>query len=492
MKKILCFLIVLSFGNTALAKDKVIKGYADLHVHMFGNYGFAGAWFVGDPGVKNKKDLFNYCEDENEKFPWLKGMLSKIDPYISSFMYRGHCIPKKEVFPKWNDLAHQQVWLNDLKKAHADGLKLMVMSSVHSFVLCKILPDSRKDFDTCEDFPNHMRQLKAAKKFIAENNWVELALSPNDARRIIKQGKLAMIFSVESSNVFDSKDWKKEFDAYWDIGVRTLQIVHQFDNKMGGAAIHKPPLKFANYIRNWLRYDEFKGFDSEKVSYKTDFGNREYERNKMGLTETGKVVVQHMMSLGMPIDFAHMSEKTADDVYAIIDEHNYPFYISHGHFRDAMKDGLGRFEKSSSVESLKRLKKVDGIFGVRTIHAPTHTIDHKLQNNCDGSSLSFGHMLKFGEKLGINIAFGSDFNGFIAQTKPRFSDDDPDYCKGQKVKRVGTNFDTVGLGNINLLNDLMRELKNLKVETGSLNNSAEKYIQVWERSVANKLAKVKK
>ena len=478
-------LVLISFSS--FAQSEKIQGYADLHVHMFGNKAFAGAWFIGSPRVKDKKDLFNYCKDENESFPWLKGFIAKLDPYVSSFLYRSHCIPQKEIFPKWNDLAHQQVWLNDLKKAKESGLKLMVMSSVHSYVLCRILPDSRKDFDTCEDFDNHKRQLETAKKFIEENDWVELALSAKEARRIISEDKLAMVFSVESSNVFDDKDWKKEFDAYWTLGVRTLQIVHQFDNKLGGAAIHRPPLKLANYIRNWLRYDSFQGFDTEKVEYKTDFGTREYERNKKGLTKSGAEVIKHMMSLGLPIDFAHMSERTADDVYKILKETNYPFYVSHGHFRDVMDGGLGRFEKSSSVETLQRLKEVDGIFGVRTIQAPTHKVDPNLQNNCPGSSLSFGHLLKFGEKQGINIAFGSDFNGFIPQTRPRFSDTDKDYCKGQKVGRLGRAYDVTGLGNVNQLDDLMKDLHQLNVNTESIENSAVKFIQVWERSELHKV-----
>ena len=60
----------------------------------------------------------------------------------------------------WNDLAHQQVWKNDLKKARGEGYKLMVMSAVHSYLLCRLLPESRKNFDTCEDKPNLLRQLK--------------------------------------------------------------------------------------------------------------------------------------------------------------------------------------------------------------------------------------------------------------------------------------------------------------------------------------------
>lgn len=487
MKTILITILCLSsFSIYANSEEsKAVKGYADLHVHMFANDAFAGGWFTGNPTAENRDALFNNCKN-GESWPWLKGMIAKIDPYVSSFIFRDHCVPKQKSFPTWNDLAHQQVWFKDLETAHKNGLSLMIMSSVHSYVLCKIMPDSRKNFKSCEDEDNHLRQLKNAKTFVDANDWVELALTPIDARRIIGEGKLAIIFSVESSNMFDSKDWKVEFQKYWDAGARTMQIVHQFDNELAGAAMHKKPLEFAQYIRNWMKYDKFQGFDYEEIEYKTEFGIRYVQQNKKGLTSKGGEFIEHMIDLGMPLDFAHMSERTQKDVLKITSSRNYPFYISHGHLRDAQKGGLGKFEKSSSVEMLKEMIKVDGIFGVRTIASPTHQIDKNIQNNCDGSSLSFAHVLKFGENLGVNIAFGSDFNGFIPQSRPRFSDEDKDYCKDQKVGKTGTSFDTVGLGKVDQLPDLLTDLKSLGVNTHGLESSAEQFIQVWERSYVHR------
>jgi microsomal dipeptidase-like Zn-dependent dipeptidase len=474
-------LLLMSISSFA----RPVKGFADLHVHMFANLGFAGSWFVGDPTVATKEKLFTFCKEEKE-WPWLKGFISKMDPYVSSFLYRNHCIPKDVSFPQWNDLAHQQVWANDLKSAHKKGLNLIILSAVHSYVLCKMLPDSRKNFHTCEDKPNLLRQLNKAKEFIKDKDWIELALSPKQAREIIEKGKMAVILSIEASNLFDNDDWAEEFQAYWDAGIRTLGLVHQFDNKIAGSAIHKPPLKLAHYLRNYMRYDKLEGFDSKEVEYKTKFGTRKVELNKKGLTKFGESFIKFLMERGLPIDFAHMSEKTMKDVQVILRPNQYPFYISHGHFRDAMKDGLGRFEKSSSLEILKELKHAHGIFGMRTITFGTHKVDKDIQNNCDGSSLSFAHAYQFGKELGINIAFGSDFNGFISQVRPRFSKTNKDYCPNQKVPGLGKDFDHTGLGKMDQLPHLVEELKNLGVNLKSLENSAEKYIQVWERSYSKR------
>lgn len=457
---------------------------------MFAHQGFAGAWFLGDPTLDDKKKIFNYCS-KDEKWPWLKSIFNKIDPYISTFLFRNHCIPQKVAFPMWNDLAHQQVWKNDLKKARGNGYKLMVLSAVHSYLLCSLLPDSRKDFDTCEDKPNLLRQIKSAKKFIENESWAELALTPKDARRIINEGKLAVILSIESSNGFESDQWQPEFKEYWDQGIRTMQIVHQFDNTLAGAALHKPPLKFGHYLRNWFRFNKWQGFETEEYEYKTKWGARKVVRNKKGLTTKGAQVIEQMMDMGMLIDFAHMSERTQHDVIKILGKRNYPYYYSHGHFRDAMDDGLGRFEKSTSIELLEKLKQVDGVFGIRTVAYATHQVNKEIQNNCPGSSLSLAHVIKWGNDFGINMAWGSDFNGFIPQTKPRFSKTDDSYCKGQNVSKTNTEFDYTGLGKVSQLKDLLKDLQGLGVDTQSLDNSAEKFIQVWERSYKNKLSDIK-
>jgi microsomal dipeptidase-like Zn-dependent dipeptidase len=462
------------------------KGYADLHVHMFANLGFAGAWFLGDPTKESLSDLFKLCPKEQSP-SWFQKKLTSLSPYLSSFIYRDHCISQEQFYPQWNNLSHQQMWQGHLKMAHEQGLSLMIMSAVHSYVLCKILPDSRKSYGTCEDRPNIVRQLIAVNEWAErEKAWVGIAKTPEEARKLNREGKLVIILAVETENIFDHKDWEEEFQEYWNLGVRTLQIVHQFNNKLAGPAIHQRPLITAQYIRNWLRHSIFEGFDSIIEDYQTPFGNRKVEKNKRGLTEFGKTVLEKMMNKGMTIDFAHMSEKTMIDVREVLKKNNnYPFYISHGHFRDIMKEeDYGSFEKSSSKTVLESLKEVGGIFGLRTFETGTHHHNHDIENNCDGSSLSFAQAYSFGSDMhGINIALGSDFNGFIAQTKPRFSDTDAKYCAPQKIPRLQLPFDTTGLGRVDQLSSLIKDLEQMGVDLSSLMNSTENYINLWERSL---------
>lgn len=92
-------------------------------------------------------------------------------------------------------------------------------------------------------------------------------------------------------------------------------------------------------------------------------------------------------------------------------------------------------------------------------------------------------MYQYGDSLNIPMALGSDFNGFISQTRPRFSTKDSSYCAPQKVKKLGANFDTTGLGNMNQTPDLIDDLHNIGINTHNLEQSATRFVDIWERSV---------
>ena len=104
-------------------------------------------------------------------------------------------------------------------------------------------------------------QLEAAQTFAAAHDWVQIATSPQEARNIAAQGKLAMVLSVEASYPFcserpcgsgsDEEDLGEilsTLDDYEALGVRSLQIAHQWDNTFAGAAIHQADFP----ILQWL------------------------------------------------------------------------------------------------------------------------------------------------------------------------------------------------------------------------------------------------
>ncbi|QSQ27537.1 membrane dipeptidase [Pyxidicoccus parkwayensis] len=508
-----------------------VPGFAELHHHMFAEEAFGGGWFHGshlgtlascDGGLPESdharvrmdlSNMLNLCPNSGSVD--LSGV-----PILSAFFGIGGAVASEYIgkiegtegdtgihlgratvntqWPRWDTIAHQQSWGGWLKQAKDGGMSLVMVSLVSNEFLCKALPyDNIKR--PCDEMADVEVQLQMAKAFDAANDWVEIALSPADARRIISEGKLAMVLSIEVSKLFGTRDWRSELDRFYALGVRSLQPVHQLDNRFGGAALHNPIFQAAQFLENChidtdcgVTTDTFTlGFDV----YKDAAGNC---RNTRGLTADGKALLQAMMAKGMLIDVAHLSEKGLQDAYAVSQANAYyPLVISHGHFREVMNPDLQKNEKTTPAWAVRYVRQTGGMFGLRTAHDETLAYTKSgVANNCQGSTRSVAQAYEFGRQgLKVPMAFGADLNGFIQQTRPRFGDygacsagfkAEADAQSRQQTvggpARLGTGFDEFGLAHVGLLPDLLKDLGRVGANTTALSGSAETFIRVWERA----------
>jgi microsomal dipeptidase-like Zn-dependent dipeptidase len=220
-------------------------------------------------------------------------------------------------------------------------------------------------------------------------------------------------------------------------------------------------------------------------------------KNTLGLTDEGRALVQEMMDRGMLVDAAHMSEASVRDLQDIsIANSYYPIYISHGHFREIMTAEKELEEKTTPVWVIEILRETGGMIGLRTAHEEVDTYEGSAVDNlCHGSSRSFAQAYDYG-RLGLKVpmGLGSDLNGFIQQTRPRFG---PDACSASfsveglcqaRDEResgpaaLGRGFDEMGLGHIGLLPDLLDDLDGLGTDTAPLRSSADDFVRMWERA----------
>ncbi|WP_395808741.1 membrane dipeptidase [Archangium minus] len=513
------------------ARGLGVSGFAELHHHMFAEEAFGGGWFHGshtgalercDGGAPESdharvrmdlSEMLKLCPNSGSVdlrgVPVLADLFGIGGAVGSEFIGKiegtegdtGLHLGRREVrteWPRWDTLAHQQSWDGWLKQAHQGGMSLVVVSLVSNQFLCKVLPYQNLK-RPCDEMADVEVQLQMARDFDARTDWAEIALSPAHARSIISSGKLAMVLSIETSNLFGNKDWRSELDRFYALGVRTLQPVHQLDNRFGGAALHNPLFHAAQFLENChidfdcgtTTKDFTLGFDVARDAA----GNC---RNTKGLTADGKALVQAMMAKGMLIDLAHMGEKGVQDSIALAQANSYyPLYVSHGHFREVMNPKLADDEKTTPAWVVRALRQTGGIFGLRTAHDETRTYTKSgVANNCHGSTRSLAQAYEFGRQgLKMPMAFGADLNGFIQQTRPRFGSHgacsatfqaEADEQARQQVLsgpgRLGTDFDEYGLAHVGLLPDLLKDLGRVGAQTEGLANSAELYIRMWERA----------
>ncbi|WP_181197705.1 membrane dipeptidase [Enhygromyxa salina] len=511
-----------------------LEGYADLHLHMFAEDAFGGGWLHGsatgtaelalalcdggDPGdhARLQDDLaplFMNCDDATlqdaaSQVPLLQAVLtlgglgiseivgevpgSKGDTGLHEDRTGGW--PELEGWPRWDTIAHQQSWEGWLHDAYDSGLRIEVVSAVTLDWLCRALPPGNVDRPQCDEMDDVRVQLQKANEFAAANDWVEIALSAADARRIIEEDKLALVLSIEASHIFGEGDWRAQFDEVYDLGVRTLQIVHQLDNRFGGAAPHNSIFHLAQFEES-CHLDSDCGITTQALTLGFDVD--ENCRNVNGLTAEGEALLREMIARDMLIDTAHMSEALTRDVYELAVEHDYyPLYLSHAHFREIMLPAKGREEKTTPSWIVGMVRETGGMVGLRTAHEEVNTYEPSaVTNTCHGSSRSFAQAYDYGRLgLKVSIGLGSDFNGFIQQTRPRFG---PDACSASFTEEaqcqarderlegfgaVGSDYDDLGLGHVGLLGDLIDDLDQHGVDVEPLRHSANDFVRMWERA----------
>lgn len=510
-----------------------LEGYADLHLHMFAEAAFGGGWFHGqsggpaevalaicdggDPGDHARmrsdlSDLFDACdpmlvEETAAQVPLLQALLELDGALVSELIARipgsdgdtgTHADrrggwPELDGWPRWDAIAHQQAWEGWLEEAYTSGLRLTVMSAVSFDWLCRALPPENVERPQCDEMDDVRVQLQMANEFAAANDWVEIALTADDARRIIADDKLAMVLSIEASHVFGTDDWEAQLDEVHALGVRTLQIVHQLDNRFGGAAPHNTIFQIAEFGEN-CRVDTDCSLTGPGITLGFDVDAS--CRNVLGITDEGRALIEGMIERDMLIDMAHMSEQLILDVLDIAVAHDYyPLYLSHAHFREIMLPSKQQEEKTTPAWVVQAVRQTGGMVGLRTAHEEVNTYEAStVANSCHGSARSFAQAYDYG-RLGLNVAIGlgSDFNGFIQQTRPRFGADacsasfpEEAACQARDERledlAIGTDFDEWGLGHVGLLGDLFTELELLGTDVEPLRRSANDFVVMWERA----------
>lgn len=490
-----------------------VTGLADLHVHGAAQLGFAGLWTWGS----------NDGLQENALAPCRR--LNALDAFTALAPLekkRVHAIPVKhekhadeEVvyhgdgfvkggqswgdWPHFADIAHQQVHSDWLKAAHQRGLKLVVMCAVNNELLCRLMRTGlyqQKNDWPCDDMSNLKRQLEEFRRLDQRYDWFEIALTPWHARKIIHEGKLAVVLSAESSHMLPRSegDFVAQLEKLYQLGLRSLQIVHERDNRFAGAAPHRKNFNWHQRTSNPLTWLSTMG---DGRPFDLDANGK----NAKGLSKEGERLLDAMIQRHMLIDTSHYSARSFLDAYRLVSGPKYggyPLYASHSRFEDLLdaegKELLREFLTTS--DQLEKIKSLGGMVGVRT--GPNHIKAHPgsgVENDCPGSSKSYAQMVAYAADKGLPIAFGSDFNGVTQQVGPRRGEDacyaatksaTRPWSRQPELPGVAKRFQEHGLRHIGYLPDLYDELLALRTKGAArLNQGAEAFLDMWERTYSS-------
>ena len=448
-----------------------VKGIADLHVHQFMNLAMGGRMYWGSPdgplaeavGKEVMTDSLSTNPTVDEIFSKISGglhvdanrLLKMAKPTTDDegrFTLGTGGFPHFEDWPSHKDRSHQQVHMAWLKEAHERGqqdglgLNLMIVSIVNNNILCSAFKaldqyGNSPRFNAegkitgwesatygCSDHENVMRQIQALHALENKYPWYRIAMTPWHARQIIADGHLAVIVSLETDKVLSSEgnnygNWKQQLDYYRALGVTTMQIVHEADNKFAGAALHRDSMKLLQTV-HWPKrlFAETGAFDLDARG-----------RNKLGLTKEGEELIDVLMARGMPIDLAHTSHRTKEQIFNRVPV-EYGLYDSHTKFERLIDpkfhpknfgDHVIKREKTFNISEdiLPFYQKHRVLLGLRP--APIDIYDAPVRkghvsNTCPGSSRSFAQYVDYATQKGLPIAYGVDWNTGVSHLGPRF------------------------------------------------------------------------
>lgn len=417
--------------------DQPVIGFADIHSH-FSSTDFLGGARVGMPfsqyGVPEALPK-GAVEHGQTGFFDLIGNIYGGNPFD---FHDTQGWPTFKDWPANDRLTYENTYYVWIERAHKAGLRLVVNNLVQNDVLCHLNhvlkvtnPNDPKLFQKVKDllgsthlitkfadsvldglvedilsgalndaFANDCNSMKSAlaqadfmyrmQDYIDAQQggegkgWFRVVTGPAEARRVINEGKLAMVLGIEVSDVFDCKvtrvsalsltliekphctkeEIQASIDLLYNVGVRQINLMHEFNNALGGNGIFDGG--FIN-IGNFLETGEF--FQTEKCpneeyfysanvegmlsadpfSYLGDnpisdvvkllvqgilpvYSSHPSHCNKRGITDLGKFALQQVMARKMMVDVDHMSVKMKNQVIAEAKRQTpmYPVLSTHG------------------------------------------------------------------------------------------------------------------------------------------------------------------
>ena len=154
--------------------------------------------------------------------------------------------PTMEFWPHWSTKAHQQMYVDWIKRAHEGGLNVLVALAVNNELLSEVMNGSPpKDDKASAD-----KQLDEIRNFIGRHSdFMTEVKSAVEFRQAVKNGKLAVVVGIEVDNignfnvgnpglVIDEDAVKREIQRlYTEKGVRYIFPLHFADNVFGGVAV---------------------------------------------------------------------------------------------------------------------------------------------------------------------------------------------------------------------------------------------------------------
>ncbi len=519
-------------GNVNVLKGnpaEPVRGFVEAHAHITAYEFMGGKMMHGKPfhpwGVETALQDSKVSHGPNGSLD-LIGNIYTYNDIKHTYDTRGW--PDFPYWPNHQQMSHLGYYYKWIERAYLSGMRIMVTDLVENKTLCeaqiRLSPTSWIHPNSCNEMESirlQARRLHEMEEYIDAQaggpgkGFFRLVSSPAQARQVIANGQLAVVVGVEASETFNCgigdyctpETIKVQLDELYNLGVRSIFPTHKFDNQIGGSQVREGNgfVNLGHYL-NAGYFWQVKACDSETrgTRYVSGFPlfadaplvssilglinadlNPKYDEsiescNKHGLSELGVYLVNQMIDKKMMIELDHSSSDSSSSIMDIAEARSYSGVISsHSWMSEGKTGGLHRNTK-------------------RIIHAGGYV--SPMNDNASSLGNKISAVLDEVEQTPFvqGVGFSTDMSGLGGQAGPRANAAAKPLAYPY-ISEFGLKFDKQvsgnrifdlnkdGVAHYGMVADHVQDIREQAPTRvfESVMNSAEAYLQMWERAEAN-------
>lgn len=408
-----------------------VRGFVDAHNHLMSNEAFGGRLICGRPF--SEKGIADALKDCPEHYP--DGSLAIFD-FITNGGDGRHDPDGWPTFVDWpahDSLTHQQNYYAWVERAWRGGQRVLVNDLVTNGVICSVYFFKDRGCDEMTSIRLQAKLTYDMQAYIDRmyggtgKGWFRVVTDSAQARRVVEQGKLAVVLGVETSEPFgckqvldvaqcDRADIDAGLDELYDLGVRSMFLCHKFDNALCGVRFDEGALGTAINVGQFLSTGTFwrterctgpqhdnpvglaaaPGAEAElPEGVDVPAYDEDAQCNVRGLTGLGEYAVRGMMKRNMMLEIDHMSVKATGRALDIFEAESYPGVISSHSWMD--------------IDWTERVYGLGG-FVAQYMHGSEHFVEEARRTEA------------VRDEYGAGYGYGTDMNGVGGWPAPRGAD----------------------------------------------------------------------
>lgn len=483
-------------GRPGVNRNGTVFGWADLEFHLTASFRAGGDVIAGedfDPfGITM---ALSAARDKQEHGP--DGTLDTTGNLLRFGTPTGrtdiHGWPTFVGWPTYDTLTNQQAYWVWLERAWRSGMRLVLANTSEDQALCTLEPRRAHGCSEETSIELQVRNLKQLQSYIDAQaggpgrGFFRIVYSPAQARRVIEQGRLAVVIGVESSDPLGCSEYKGQpqcdraqidrgLARWWRLGIRAFFPVHWVDNAFAGAALEGDGTgTFLNILQLRQTGQPFTvgrcPLPGEGVQMQSPGGSSGKVCNTKGLTRLGIYLIRRMIAGHFMILVDHMSEWAREHVLRMAARAHYPLISPHTDIGGAWVP-----------QDLRRLYALGGL-ATTTLDVAAKDVRRILQLDRYRSRGYYA-----------GIGFGTDTGGFASLPAPDSSEPALRYpfteyngvrFVRQRTGRKVFDLNRDGVAQYGLMPDLIAEMQHQPHGQPALRllyRSAEAYLEAWGRA----------